>query len=209
MTEHSKDRRASGALGVRTHSGWAAYVVLGGKTSEPNILSRGLMQLCDSKLEGAKQPYHHAEMMPFKSAEAFIARCRVSSGEMADEAFRQIITNHGTLRGCCILTASGRPLPALQSILASHALIHAAEGAFYREIVRDAAARRGVTTEMIKEKDISTLAERLPGTETSRRDLLTAFGKKVGSPWRQDEKLAATAAWLALAVRQSRIGGRG
>src|SRR5690348_4621654 len=131
MTGHSKDPRSPIALGVRTHSGWAAYVVLGGKISEPNIVSRGLMRLCDSNVDGAKQPYHHAEPMPFQSAEAFIARCKVSSRIMADEVLREIVANYGALKGCCILTASGRPLPALRDILASHALIHAAEGVFY------------------------------------------------------------------------------
>jgi hypothetical protein len=47
------------------------------------------------------------------------------------------------------------------------------------------------------------LAERLPGTEASQRDLLNVFGKQVGSPWAQDEKVAAIAAWLGLAARQS------
>src|SRR5215469_10211009 len=97
MIERSRDHRVSVALGVRTHSGWAAYVVLGGKISEPNILSRGLMQLCDSKVEGAKQPYHHAEPMPLKSAEAFIAQCRLKSRTMADEAIQEIVGNHGAL----------------------------------------------------------------------------------------------------------------
>ena len=90
-------------------------------------------------------------------------------------------------------------LPPLRAILASHALMHAAERDFYREAVRDAAVRRGVATEMVKEKDLPALARQLPGTETSRRDALNTFGKQGGPPWAQDEKLAATAAWLGLA----------
>jgi hypothetical protein len=81
--------------------------------------------------------------------------------------------------------------------------MHAAEREFYRA-VRDAAARRGVVTEMVKEKDLPALAERLPGTEATRRDALNAFGKQVGPPWAQDEKFAATAAWFGLALWQSR-----
>ena len=70
---------------------------------------------------------------------------------------------------------------------------------FYREVVREAAARLGIATEMVKEKDLPVLAKRLPGTEASRRQTLSAFGKQVGPPWAQDEKLAATAAWCGLA----------
>ena len=210
MIGHSKDlegaRRA--ALGVRTHSGWAAYVVLGGAPSEPSILLRGLMQLCDPKIEGSKQPFHHAEPLSFDAAETFLGRCRTSSRALADRAIGEVVKMHGELKACCILTASGRSPPPLRAILASHALIHAAEGEFYREVVRDAADERGIPTEFLKEREMPALADRLPGNEASRREVLNAFGKKVGSPWRQDEKLAAMAAWFGLAMRQSRIGTR-
>jgi hypothetical protein len=110
----------------------------------------------------------------------------------------------GALKACCILTGPERPLPSLRAILASHALMHAAEREFYREVVRDAGMRRGIATEMVREKDLPRLSEQLPGTEAGRRDILNAFGKQVGSPWRQDEKFAATAAWFGLAMRHSR-----
>ena len=218
MTGHSKDRSAV-SLGVRTHSahgsdegGWATYVVLGGRISEPSILVRGRMQLCDSKIEGSNQPFHrvgatfpfhHAEPMDFKSGEAFIERCRKSSRDLAGRALEEIICAHGALKACCVLTGPERPLPPLRAILAAHGLMHAAEREFYRAAVRDAAVQRGVVTEMVKERDLPALAERLPGTEASRRDALNAFGKQVGSPWAQDEKFAATAAWFGFALQQS------
>jgi len=215
MTGHSKDRSAV-SLGVRTHSahgreegGWATYVVLGGRLSDPSILFRGRMQLCDSKVEGSNQPFHrvgatfpfhHAEPMDFKTGDAFIKRCRKSSQDLAGRALEEVISTHGALKACCVLTGPERPLPPLRAILASHGLMHAAEREFFREAVRDATVRRGVVTEMVKEKDLPTLAKRLPGTEASRRDVLSAFGKQVGRPWTQDEKLAATAAWFGLAL---------
>jgi hypothetical protein len=205
MTGHSKNHSAV-SLGVRTHSahgseegGWATYVVLGGRISDPSILFRGRMQLCDSSIEGSEQPFHHAAPMDFKSGEAFIERCRTSSRDLAGRALADIISTHGALKGCCVLTGPERPLPPLGAILASHALQHAAEREFYRDAVRDAAVREGIATEMVTEKELPTLARRLPGTEASRRETLDAYGKLVGSPWRQDEKLAATAAWFALA----------
>ena len=209
MTGHSKDRSAV-SLGVRTHSahgrdegGWATYVVLGEPISDPSILFRGRMQLCDSGIKGSEQPFHHAAPMDFKSGEAFIKRCRKSSQDLAGRALEEIISTHGALKGCCVLTGPERRLPPFRAILASHALQHAAEREFYRDAVRDAAVRKGIATEMVREKDLPTLAERLPGTEASRRETLNAYGKLVGSPWRQDEKFAATAAWFGLALRQS------
>jgi len=139
--------------------------------------------------------------MDLKSGEAFIKRCVKSSQDLAGRALEEIISTYGALRGCCVLTGPARPLPPLRAFLASHALQHAAERDFYREAVRDAAVRKGIATEMVIEKDLSTLAERLPGTEAGRRETLSAYGKLVGSPWRQDEKFAATAAWFGLAMR--------
>lgn len=206
--------RATVSLGVRTHSahgddegGWATYVVLAGQRSDPQILFRGRMQLRDSKVEGSNQPFHrvgatfpfhHTKPMDFKSGEAFIKRCRKSSQDLAGHALEEIISTHGALKACRVLTGPERPLPPLRAILASHGLMHAAEREFYREAVREAAVRRGIVMEMVKEKDLPALARRLPGTEASRRDTLKAFGKQVGSPWAQDEKFAAMAAWFGL-----------
>lgn len=207
-------KRSAVSLGVRTHSahgrdegGWATYVVLAGRASEPRILFRGRMQLCDSKIEGSNQPFHRVgatfpfhrtKPMDFTSAEAFIARCRKSSQDLAGRALENIISTHGVLKACYVLTGPERPLPPLRAVLASHGLMHAAEREFFREAVREAAIRRKIATEMVKEKDLPARAERLPATDASWRDTLKAFGKQVGSPWGQDEKFAATAAWLGL-----------
>lgn len=88
MTAPSKAPK-SATLGVRAHSGWAAFCVLAGNPQAPDILARGRMQLCDRDIEGSKQPFHHAEMMPFARAEKFIARCTASSAELAAKASRK------------------------------------------------------------------------------------------------------------------------
>ena len=59
---------------------------------------------------------------------------------------------------------------------------HAAEREFYRDAVRAAATRKGIATEIVIEKDLPKLAERLPGTEASRRETLSAYGKLAGIP---------------------------
>jgi hypothetical protein len=215
MTRNSKDNSAV-SVGIRTHSahgrdpgGWATYVVLGGPASEPRILFRGRMQLCDSQVEGSNQPFHRVgatfpfhrtKPMDFKTGDAFVKRCRKSSQHLAGRALKEIISAHGTLKACCVLTGPARPLPPLRAIFASHGLMHAAEREFYREAVRDAAVQQAIATAMVKEKDLPTLAKRLPGTEASRRDTLNAFRKQVGTPWTQDEKFAAIAAWFGLAM---------
>ena len=208
MTGRSKapDGTGRAALGVRAHSGWAAYVVLGGKIDTPQILMRGRMELCDVSINGSKQPFHEAEPMPFDEGSRFIARCSKATAALADKALAQILREVSPLAACFVLTASGRALPELRAILASHALIHAAEGEFYRDAVVAACARSKIPTERVRERDIDAAADRLPGNQAARRQRLDAFGKQVGTPWRQDEKLSALAAWLALASKPSRKG---
>ena len=125
--------RGGVAVGIRTHSahgsepgGWAAYVVLGGPASEPSILCRGRMQLCDSKIEGSNQPFHrvgatfpfhHCAPMDFESSEAFIDRCTKRSRDLAGRALEEIISMHGAVKTCCILTGPARELPSLRAIL--------------------------------------------------------------------------------------------
>ena len=205
MTGHSKapDANSRAALGVRSHSGWAAYVVLGGKIDAPEIFKRGRMELCDPSIKGSKQPFHEAEPMPFEEGRAFIARCSKATAALADRAVAHIQSKVAPLAACCVLTASGRTLPELRAVLASHALIHAAEGEFYRDAVVEACMRSRILTERMRERDIDAAADRLPGSPATRRQRLDAYGKQVGTPWRQDEKLAALAAWLALASKPS------
>jgi hypothetical protein len=200
MTVHSKARRADHvALGVRCHSGWAAFVVLGSSVAGPQILERGRIELCDAAIKGSKQPFHEAEPMKFAAAEKYISTCKAATGALAKTALCALVADHGTPRACCVLTASGRGLPELREILASHALIHAAEGEFYRDAVVSAAESAGIPVFKVREKDLEAVADRLPGSARERRTRLEDFGKRVGPPWRQDEKRAAIGAWLALA----------
>lgn len=196
---NAKASASDTALGVRAHSGWAAYVVLAGDRNEPDILLRGRMELCDPRIKGSKQPFHEAEPMTFSRAETFIARCRDATDERAGHALADIAKLVGPLRGCCLLTASGRSLPGLEQVLASHALIHSAEGEFYRDAVARACEARHISVQRVRERDIEMAAEALPGTQAARRERLRAWGERVGSPWRQDEKMAALGAWLVLA----------
>ena len=195
------------ALGVYAHSGWAAYVVLAGSAREPAIVSRGRIQLCDPGIKGSRQPYHEAEPMPFPAAEKFIARCAAVTAKLAGEAIAAI--HAGTpLTGCCVLTASERPLPDLRGILASHSTIHAAEGEFYRDAVAAACAERGIAVRRVRRRAMDAEMEALPVPVGDAKGRIVAFGKQVGAPWTQDEKLSAAGAWLMLASGPSRRSRR-
>jgi hypothetical protein len=96
-------------------------------------------------------------------------------------------------------------LPGLRDVLASHALIHAAEGELFREVLREASRRCGLGVLEVKERDLEDLAaQALQGGAAEWRRRLAEWGKALGPPWTQDQKRAALGAWLALAARTDR-----
>jgi hypothetical protein len=202
MTGNSKVRKA--ALGFRSHSGWACAILLAGPKDKPSILERRRVTLCDPSIHGSKQPFHEAEPMAFSRAEAFIKQCAQSSDVLARQDLKSL-ANAAEASGveivaCGLTTASGRPLPDLRSILASHSLIHAAEGEFYRDALARACERMGIKVSRVKEREVADwTAARLNLTETVLKARLAGWGKALGPPWTADEKLATMAAWLALA----------
>ena len=195
------------ALGVRSHSGWAALVAVAGPTAEPAIVGRQRIELA---AEGQpKQPYHAAEDLKLKEADALIRRCNEATRSLAVRALRATI---GPLRrdghevvGCGLLLASGRSLPPLAEVLASHALIHSAEGEMYREALRFAGGTCGLPLTEVRERELwdrCVEVLRVPVPALKRR--LGDWGKSLGPPWSQDEKYAALAGWLALAAKGAR-----
>ena len=175
-------------------------IVAHGNRLEIEILERRRIELCDPKIAGSKQPFHFSEPMAFSDAQAFIARCRSSTDALARKAFAGLAPNDAA--GCAVLYASTRKLPPLKDILASHALIHAAEGEFYRDAVCRAAERAKMPVVRIRERDVLRQASdqtRLEEAELARR--LAGLGKVLGPPWTVDQKLAALAAWCVLTVR--------
>jgi hypothetical protein len=101
--------------------------------------------------------------------------------------------------GAGILFASGRSLPELAAILRSHALIHTAEGEFFREVLVRASEDCLLPVTKVKEREIWDRGTVLFGLASADlQERIGALGRTVGPPWRQDEKLASLAAWIAL-----------
>jgi len=191
------------ALGFRAHSGWAAVVIVAGAPGAPEILDRRRIDIADPKIRGSLQPYHAAKPMPLPEAEAFLARCAAATQKMSQTAVREIITELAgkghSVAGAGVLLGSGRPSTSLATTLGSHPMIHTAEGIFFRDAIKSACESSGLPVLGTKEKELyaqATAALRLPADRLKRR--IDELGKAIGPPWRQDEKLCAVAAWLAL-----------
>ena len=188
------------ALGFRVHSGWAAMVALSGPVTAPVLVLRRRIELTAGG--GRKQPYHEAEPMPFNEASAHIDACASAAAAASGKSLREAVAKLSAydIKGACILTASGRPLPDLAAILRSHALIHTAEGEFFRSAVGEACDSCGLAHWQVKERDLWAEAGRVLGRPVQElQSVVDAFKKDLGPPWQQDQKLAALAAWVMLA----------
>ena len=133
------------AFGIRMHSGWGVLVCISGNVSAPEIVDRRRIVVVEATMEGGKQPYHFAETLPLEEAERYLQKCAAVSERLALGAIRDVLeavnARNYRIVGCAILLASGRALPALPNILASHALVHTAEGEFFRKVARAACER--------------------------------------------------------------------
>jgi hypothetical protein len=191
------------ALGFRVHSGWACMVAVSLDKKLPVILIRRKLQLVKSFSYTFRQPYHTAEKMPASDAAQFVRDVEKESRELAVAGIRGVQEEFAELDykivGLSLLLASGRELPEFEKILASHALIHTADGELFRESLLRAGPRCKLPVNGIKEKDLLATASRslrYRPEDLSRR--VTALGKSLGPPWTQDEKFATLAAWLTL-----------
>jgi hypothetical protein len=100
---------------------------------------------------------------------------------------------------CGVVLGSGRVLPALDKILASHALIHTAEGEFYRNALVEASEHCGLTVKGVKERELFEIgAAQLHLSIKQLERCIAELGRPIGPPWTQDQKYAALAAWLTL-----------
>jgi hypothetical protein len=184
-------------------------VALAGPADSPVVVSRRRIEMEDGSLAGARQPYHAAEGLDLGRARSLLARCEEQAERLAWRSLRAVedeLSNAGhRLADGYVLLAASRPLPALPAILSSHALIHTADGEHFRTALRAAAARVGVDMGGVRERDVyARVADARGSAEDEVKRHVAALGRAVGPPWTQDEKLAAAAAWLALARGKSR-----
>jgi hypothetical protein len=192
------------AIGFRPHSGWAALVAVAGTPLSPAVLDRRRVEMADPRIRGAAQPYHAAEGLTLERARELLERCSKTARRLAcvavSAAVKELRAQGAEVAGCGLLLGSGRPLTSLEKTLASHALIHTADGEHFRDALAYASESCGLTLLRVKERDLPALAAQQfgrPADELQR--LVGGLGRSIGPPWRQDEKLAALIAWLALA----------
>ena len=194
---------SSVTIGLRAKTGRAIAVVLGGQLDSPRVLKRVEVKLTDPASPETSQPYHHVLDLPWGKATVAVRRIasrieKVASRELA-RLVREAQKDGLIVGGVGIVGAGERNLEKIGS---THIRAHAAEGVLFREVLEFAAAANNLSSRRFDDRSLDVTAElelKLPIAVIRAR--LAEMGRSAGSPWRADEKAAATAAWLVLAAQ--------
>lgn len=196
------------ALGIQMHSGWGVLVAVSGDANWVEVVDRRRIVTTDPKVPGANQPYHYAASLGLPESERYLANCAAVSERLAlaavEEVVRELDGRHYRIVGSAVLLASGRPLPSLSKILASHALIHTAEGEFFRNAVRKACERLKISVTAIRGRELDERAKTAFGDAACQvQSRVSSLGSSIGPPWTKDQKTAALAASIILAREET------
>ena len=200
--------RKRAVVGFRAHSGWTTLVAVSLEKNEPVVLHRDRVHLVKTFDFKFRQPYHTAEKLPGNQARDFVSRMAAEACQLALNALCEVeetlVKSGHRLSGSALILASGKTLPPLEKILASHALIHTADGELFREALCRGSAQHKLPVFVQKEKElIGRAVEDLSISEKVLMAKVTNLGKPLGSPWSKDEKFATLVAWLALTQNQT------
>jgi hypothetical protein len=160
-------------IGISIHTGWGACVVVGGSLQKPEIHANEIIEILE---DSERFCLHKASEMEPAAAAQWVAHVREKAVANARRALLPLI---GQAVNVCAIVAKEGATGNLGEVLASHPRIHAAEGFFYRDVVRDACA---IPVRIFPPSSLDP----------------SKVGKLAAAPWGRDQKLAALAAWSAL-----------
>jgi hypothetical protein len=161
------------AIGINSHTGWGACVVVGGTLEKPEIVANEVIEILGA---GERFCFHLAADMKRAEAEKWIAHMKEKALANARRALAHLFAQQVSV---CAIVAKGGVAGDLGDVLASHPRIHAAEGYFYREVFREACT---VPVRIVSHSSLDP----------------SKVGKLAAPPWGRDQKLAALAAWSAM-----------
>ena len=185
------------ALGFKTHTGWAAVVAIAGR----EVVAKRRIDLAKDFRTGAV--FHAGQELPFAQAQALISSSQRRFEDKARDAIAALV-DELRAKGCDVIgsgvvAGNPKPLPPLESVLKSHALVHAAEGQLYRQVMATACEACRIPATLVPAKELAARAAR--ALEISAAELtarMAAMGKASGKPWAADQKEASLAALVVL-----------
>ena len=179
-------------IGVVAKTGSAVAVALSGPAAAPRFRARREMELVPPGLPA--QPYHTAADLDLAAAGELIAQVE-SAAERAGAAGLLALAGllpASTVQAVAVVVKAVSMPDQLAGILRSHAWMHAAEGALYRQAVLAAATGCGWTTRAVEQSALPPAGQ-----------AVTMLGQAAGRPWRRPEKDAARAALTLLTASES------
>ena len=189
-----------GAIGFKAKTGRAIAVVLRGPADAPQFVRRIELVLSDPRTPATCQPYHEVMELPWNQSQIKVKPLVHKIERVAASALRELI---GELQsdGLTVISVgiAGSADRDLSRIGNPHIRAHAAEGVLFRQVLESAAKANGLAKHVFTERDLEAqAASTLQCTIAKLSACLTSLGRSAGPPWRAEQRVAATAAWLAL-----------
>ncbi len=181
-------------IGLKSKTGRAIAVALGGPASSPEFIIRKEVLLHDSRRPATMQPFHEVMELPWSEGLVAVQPAIEAIEEIATASLAALIEELRS-RGCRVAAVAivGPADRKLERIGSPHIRAHAAEGVLFRRVLEVAAKAN-----RCRSRSFVDPAAELKAPANKVTKVLAALGKTAGSPWRSDEKSAAMAAWAAL-----------
>lgn len=199
-----KAESKTASIGLRAKTGRAIAVVLTGPPTAPNVIKRLVFSVVDPAAPCTFQPYHEVLDLPWEQAQKGAQKMARKIERVATKALRTLVreveSEGFNVRGVGVVGAGERNLEKIGS---THIRAHAAEGVLFRRVLEVAAETNELPNRRFDERTIDQTAEtelKIPVAKIKAH--LAAMGREAGSPWRADEKAAATAGWIVLASKK-------
>jgi len=157
-------------------------VVVSGSHASPTVLERRRIELVPDSLP--RQPYHAVAEAGWPAS--VIEDVATAAAIAVGDSLRSI----GRAQALGVIATERRIPSSLDQILASHALLHAAEGQLFEQAVIEAAGDAELPVHVVEPKSINVPAA------------VESLGRQIGPPWQKDHKWATTAALASLGLNQ-------
>lgn len=190
------------SIGLRAKTGRAFAVALTGPLNSPRVIKRLEFSVVDPASPGTYQPYHEVLDLPWEQAQKRVQKLARKIERVAAKALRSLVReleSEGFI--VCGVGIVGAGERNLEKIGSTHIRAHAAEGVLFRQVLEVAAEANELPNRRFDERSLDqTVESELKLSLEKIKAQLAEMGREAGSPWRADEKAAATAAWLVLAL---------
>jgi hypothetical protein len=189
-------------LGFQARTGWAALLAVAGPLDEPVVADRRRVELVDDEVPA--HVYHAAQEAGSADGGALVRKAERTAHALSRAAVRTVTRDLDKagfeIVGIGLGVAEPRLPAKLEDVLASHALVHAAEGELYRHALIRAGESCRLPVACLPRQELATHAAKELGLRgTQMQAQVTRMGREIGPPWRQEQKWAALAAWVSLA----------